>query len=41
MVKIDIDKHPKIATALKIKTVPTVILVVNGNAVDGFTGIPN
>ena len=26
---------------LKIKTVPTVILVVNGNAVDGFTGIPN
>jgi len=49
LLKIDIDKFPKIATQLQvlktflneIKSVPTVILVHKGNGVDGFTGLPD
>lgn len=38
MVKINIDKCAEIATALKVKSVPTVYLVFQGQAVDGFQG---
>ena len=38
MLKINIDKCPQIATALQVKTVPTVYLVFQGQAVDGFQG---
>ena len=38
MVKIDIDKCPQIASALQVKSVPTVYLVFQGQAVDGFNG---
>ena len=38
MVKIDIDKCSQIASALQVKSVPTVYLVFQGQAVDGFNG---
>jgi len=41
LAKFDIDKIPQLASALKLKSVPTVILIHNGNAVDSFEGLPN
>lgn len=38
MLKINIDKCPEIAQALKVKTVPTVYLIYQGQAVDRFEG---
>ena len=41
LIKIDIDKFPEIASQLKIKTVPTVILIANRQFVDAFSGFPD
>lgn len=39
--KLNIDKLPKIAQMLKIKSVPTVYLLYEGRALDGFNGMPD
>lgn len=41
LIKMDIDRFGQIAQALKIKSVPTLYLIHNGNAVDGLAGMPN
>ena len=40
LIKLNIDNLPQLATALSIKSVPTVFLVHKGNIMDTFTGIP-
>lgn len=40
LIKLNIDSLPELATALSIKSVPTVFLVHKGNIMDTFTGIP-
>jgi len=40
LAKFDIDSIPQLATALKLRSVPTVILIHNGNAIDTFEGMP-
>ncbi len=40
LIKLNIDNIPQLATALSIKSVPTVFLVHKGNIVDTFTGVP-
>lgn len=39
--KLNIDTLPQLATALHVKSVPSVFLVHRGNVVDTFTGIPS
>ncbi len=41
LIKLNIDSLPELATALSIKSVPTVFLVHKGNIMDTFTGIPS
>lgn len=41
MIKLNIDNHPQLATALNIKSVPTVFLVHKGNIMDTFSGVPS
>lgn len=41
LVKVNIDKFPQIAQMLKVKSVPTVYLLFEGRALDGFTGMPD
>lgn len=36
MIKVNIDKCPEIAQALKVKSVPTVYLIIQGQAIDRF-----
>ncbi|MBW3559686.1 MAG: thioredoxin [Proteobacteria bacterium] len=38
LVKIDIDKNPRVATQLRIQSIPTVYAFVDGQPVDGFQG---
>ncbi|KAL4480143.1 hypothetical protein ABPG74_020659 [Tetrahymena malaccensis] len=38
LVKLNIDKFPQLATALQIQSIPTVYLISNKNAIDGFVG---
>jgi putative thioredoxin len=38
LVKVDVDKNPRIASQLRIQSIPTVYAFVNGEPVDGFTG---
>lgn len=38
LVKIDSDQEQQIATAFSVRSIPTCILMVNGQPVDGFTG---
>ncbi|MFN0243619.1 MAG: thioredoxin [Planctomycetota bacterium] len=38
LAKIDIDKHPELAEAFGVQSVPTVALVKGGQIVDGFVG---
>jgi putative thioredoxin len=38
LVKIDVDKNPRIAAQLKIQSIPTVYAFVDGQPVDGFMG---
>ena len=38
LVKIDSDKEQQLSTAFGIKSIPTVILLMNGQPVDGFMG---
>lgn len=40
LIKLNIDSLPELATALSIKSVPTVFLVHKGNIMDTFTGNP-
>jgi thioredoxin len=40
LVKLNIDTLPSLATALNVKSVPSVFLVHRGNIVDTFSGIP-
>ncbi len=40
LIKLNIDNIPELATALNIKSVPTVFLVHKGNIMDTFTGVP-
>ncbi len=39
LAKIDIDASPEVAQAFRIQSVPTVVLVVDGQPVDAFTGV--
>jgi thioredoxin-like negative regulator of GroEL len=41
LIKLNIDTIPELATALNIKSVPTVFLVHKGNIMDTFQGVPN
>jgi len=41
LVKLNIDTLPQLATALHVKSVPSVFLIHRGNVVDTFTGIPS
>ncbi len=36
--KVDVDSQQQLAAAFQIRSIPTVMLVKNGNPVDGFTG---
>jgi putative thioredoxin len=38
MVKIDTDKNPRIATQMRVQSIPTVYAFVDGRPVDGFQG---
>ena len=38
LVKIDSDQEQQLATAFGVRSIPTVILLMNGQPVDGFTG---
>ena len=38
LVKVDIDKNPRIAAQLRVQSVPTVYAFVDGQPVDGFMG---
>ena len=38
LVKIDSDQEQQIATAFSVRSIPTCILMINGQPVDGFTG---
>ena len=38
LVKVDVDKNPRIASQLKIQSIPTVYAFVDGQPVDGFMG---
>lgn len=38
LVKVDIDKNPEIAQALKVQSIPAVFAFKNGQPVDGFMG---
>lgn len=38
LVKIDTDKNPRIATQLRVQSIPTVYAFVDGRPVDGFQG---
>jgi putative thioredoxin len=38
LAKVDIDRNPEIAQALRVQSVPTVYAFVGGQPVDGFTG---
>jgi thioredoxin-like negative regulator of GroEL len=38
MIKVDIDKFPAIAHTLQVKTVPTVYLLHQGQAIDMIQG---
>lgn len=40
-IKLNIDTLPELATALNIKSIPTVFLVHKGNIIDTMTGVPN
>ena len=39
LVKIDSDAHPQLGEAFGIRSIPTCILMVNGQPADGFTGL--
>ena len=38
LVKVDVDKNPRIAAQLKVQSIPTVYAFVDGQPVDGFMG---
>ena len=38
LAKIDIDRNPEIAQALRVQSVPTILAFAGGQPVDGFTG---
>ena len=38
LVKVDIDKNPRIASQLRVQSIPTVYAFVDGQPVDGFMG---
>ena len=38
LVKVDVDKNPRIAAQLRVQSIPTVYAFVDGQPVDGFTG---
>ena len=38
LVKVDVDKNPRIAGQLRVQSIPTVYAFVDGQPVDGFTG---
>ena len=40
LVKVNIDKCPKLAGALNVSSVPQVFLIYRGNLVDHFQGLP-
>lgn len=40
LMKIDIDKFPEIASSLKVRQIPFVVVCMNGNLMEGFTGYP-
>lgn len=39
LAKVDVDHNPEIAQAFRIQSVPTVVLLANGQPVDAFTGV--
>lgn len=39
LVKINIDRHPKIATQLRVQSLPTVLVFYQGQPIDGFQGL--
>ena len=38
LVKVDVDKNPRVASQLRVQSIPTVYAFVNGEPVDGFMG---
>src|SRR6516225_7261103 len=38
LVKVDVDKNPRIASQLRVQSIPTVYAFVDGQPVDGFMG---
>src|SRR6185312_11110308 len=37
--KVDVDSNPRLAQALRVQGIPMVVAVVNGQLVEGFTGV--
>jgi putative thioredoxin len=37
--KVDVDANPRLAQALRVQGIPMVVAVVNGQLVEGFTGV--
>ena len=39
--KLNIDNLPQIASALKVRSIPAVFLIHNGQVIDTFVGLPS
>jgi len=39
VLKIDVDEHPTLASSYQIRSVPTLIGIVEGKIIDGHTGL--
>ncbi len=39
LAKVDVDKHPQLAEAFQVRSIPTVFLVKGGQIADGFPGV--
>lgn len=37
--KLDVDENPRIASLFEVQSIPTVLVFMNGDVVDGFRGI--
>ncbi|MFT7667476.1 MAG: putative thioredoxin [Planctomycetota bacterium] len=41
LAKVDADANPEVCQAFRIQSIPTVVLIIDGQPVDAFTGIKN
>jgi len=41
LIKVNIDNLPQLATALSVKSIPTLFLIYRGNVMDQMTGVNN